>query len=139
MKAPRIKFAQLQIDMFYSEAYHNLNYPSVLILNYVLFQLKWIDASRRKDKKSNYTCTNKDEINLPYSMLKESPFKLGNSTITRSIDLLLSRGFLSVKEQGGREKGHASVYSYVEKWKDWKKGDADIEKRQPYRTRGFTK
>ena len=139
MKQPRIKFAKLQIYMFYSEAYHNLNYPSVLILNYVLFQLKWVDASRPKDKKSNYISTNQDEIKLPYSTFKKSPFNFSNSTVTRSIDLLLSRGFISVKEQGGREKGHVSIYSYVEKWKGWKNGDSDIEKRRPYRARGFLK
>jgi hypothetical protein len=124
--------------MLYSDAYNNLNYPSVIILGYVIMQLKKVKIPNKKSSKDKYVYVNKDEINLHYSTFKNPPFKMGNQTITRAIDILLSRGFITIKSQGGMHKGHSSVYGYSEKWRNWKEGDPPIEERKPFRKRGFT-
>lgn len=136
MKRKNPKWAKFELSMLYSESFNTLNFPSTRILLYVLQQLKWVNSSRPRDK-PNWICENKDEIKLQYSTFKKKPFNMGDKTITRAIDMLLSRGFISVKEQGGMHKGHASTYSYCDKWQDWKDGDPDLEVRIPYRKRGF--
>lgn len=136
MNRSNVKFAQFPIDMFYSEAYHKLNKNAILLLQYVQFQFRIV---KDKSNKKNYIITNQDNITLPYSLFKKSPFNFANSSMTKAIDLLLWYGFLTIKEQGGREKGHATIYGYVEKWKTWKNGDGKCEERKPYRKTGFTK
>lgn len=122
MKIPHTKFAQLRIDMYYSEAYQNLNKYSMLILQYILFQFEIVEVPKQRGSgKKEYEISKHGEINLPYLMFRKSPFKMGNSSITKAISLLLAHGFLEVKNQGGREKGHRSVYSYIEVWRDWKR------------------
>jgi hypothetical protein len=120
--------------MVYSRAYQDLNAPSLKLLSYLLLQLRWARAGR---KSKNYIVSNKDEIKMLYSTFSRDPFNMNPNTITRSMDSLLAHGFLKVIQQGGRVKGHESVYSYSEQWEDWNKGDV-IFKRRPYIPRGFT-
>lgn len=129
------KFAKLELRMVYSEAYQDLNAPTLKMLSYVLLQLKWKNTSR--GRKANWVCTNKDEIELLYATFKKSPFNMSDKTVTRAIDSLLAHGFVSVESQGGMCKGHKSLFSYSEKWKDWKPGNEPIETRVPFRKRGF--
>ena len=35
-------------------------------------------------------------------------------------------------------KNKQNAVAFIDKWKTWSRGDADIEKRVPYRKRGFT-
>lgn len=121
--------------MVYSEAYQDLGAPALKVLSYVLLQLKWENTSR--SKKANWVCTNKKEINLLYSTFKKKPFCMGNQSITNALDSLLAHGFISVNQQGGREKGHVSTFSYSDKWQSWKKGQEPFETRKPFRKRGF--
>ena len=121
--------------MVYSEAYQDLGAPALKVLSYVLLQLRWENTSRTK--KANWICTNRKEIKLLYSNFRKKPFSMGNQTITNAIDSLLAHGFISVYEQGGRDKGHMSMFSYSEKWKEWSKGQEPFETRKPFRKRGF--
>ncbi len=131
------KWAKLELEMVYSEAYNKLNAPTLRMLSYVILQLKWENTARSKARKNNWIITNKDEILLQYSTFQNRPFKMGIRTITMSLDSLLAHGFISVSKQGGKAKGHRSIYSYSEKWFDWKEGDEPIEIRKPYAKRGF--
>lgn len=60
-----------------------------------------------------------------------------NKSVTRGIDELLAKGFIKVKEQGGKVKGHASIFKIVDDYKIWRKGMDPISTRRPYRKRGF--
>ena len=131
----RIKFAKLELKMVYSDAYQNLNAPTLKILFYLLLQLRWVNTARSKDK-PNYVCENKDNIELVYSTFKKPPFKMSQPTIVRGIDSLLAHGFLKVKDQGGRCRGHKTIYKYSEEWIKWKAGQI-ISIRQPFFARGF--
>jgi len=133
----RIKFAKLELKMVYSDAFQDLNAPTLKILSYLLLQLRWVNTARSKDK-PNYVCENKDNIELLYSTFKNPPFKMNKPTIVRGIDSLLSHGFIKVKIQGGMCRGHKTIYEYSEKWSDWKPGQ-EISKRKPFFARGFCK
>lgn len=125
--------------MYYSESYQNLNKHALIILQYVLFQFEINEVPKRRGSgKKEYQISKHDELNLPYSMFRKSPFFMGNSSITKAIKMLLAHGFLEVTNQGGREKGHRSSYCYIEEWKTWKRGDEPKRKSSGYR-RGFTK
>ncbi len=130
-----IKFAKLTRTMVYSRAYQSLNAPSLKMLSYLLLQLRWVKVTQRKTK-DEYVVENKNEIKLPYSIFRNKPFKMGNQTITNSIDSLLARGFIKIISQGGMAKHHVTIYGYSHRWSKWEEGEA-IFKRKPFYRRGF--
>jgi hypothetical protein len=133
MSKTHIKFAKLEMKMVYSKAYQDLNAPSLKILSYVLLQLRWVKVS-----KNHYELSNKDQIELLYTTFKKVPFMMHRGTITRSIDFLLSHGFIKVKTQGGLCQGNKTIFEYSEKWSDWVPGEC-IFNRKPFFARGFLK
>jgi len=135
MKNKRIKFAKLEKRMVYSKAYQDLNAPTLKILSYLLLQLQWVNIARTKTK-PKYIIANKEEVSLLYSTFTKAPFNMCKQTITRSIDSLLAHGFIEVKKQGGRCKGHASIFAYRDEWKQWEPGQV-LYKRKPFFARGF--
>ena len=120
--------------MIYSQAYQDLNAPTLKLLSYLLLQLRWVKLGR---KTKRYDVSNKDEIKMLYSTFKNKPFNMNPNTIRRSIDSLLAHGFMKVIKQGGKVKGHESIYGYSESWETWTEGDV-IFTRRPFHTRGFT-
>ncbi len=137
MSKKGIKFAKLEFAMVYSEAYQDLNAPTLKMLSYLLLQLRWVRCGRKKSDKK-YILSNKDNIKMLYATFEATPFNMTSKTITRGIDSLLAHGFLKVKTQGGKVKGHQSVYEYSEKWAGWKPGKV-FSKRRPYAKRGYTR
>jgi DNA-binding transcriptional ArsR family regulator len=135
MSNHKIKFAKLELKMVYSKAYQDLNAPTLKILSYLLLQLRWVNTAKSKDK-PNYVCENKDNIVMTYSTFKKSPFKMSQPTIVRAVDSLLEHGFIKIKDQGGRCRGHKTIYQYSEKWGEWEPGQK-IFSRLPFFARGF--
>jgi hypothetical protein len=130
--------------IFYNEipeslAFNDLNKPATTVLLYVLRQQIQGKITIKKSKAKRYIVTNKHEMVIPYKKLRGHPYFLKNQTITRAIDDILANGFLTINEQGGREKGHYTKYSLSEKWRDWRKGQEPFSVRVPFRRRGFTK
>ncbi len=137
MAPKKIKFAKLEQRMVYSKAYQDLNAPTLKMLSYLLLQLRWINTARTKNK-PKYVLTNKGEIEMLYSTFKKQPFNMGDHTIARSITSLLSHGFVEVKKQGGKCKGHKTIYGYSDRWLNWEPGQV-IFNRKPFFKRGFVK
>ena len=135
MKLKKPKFAKLEMKMVYSKAFNDLNAPAHVMLSYLLLQLKWVNVARSKDK-PKYVITNKREVTMPYSILNKPPFKLANSSIVRGIDSLLAHGFISVERQGGKAKGHPTIYAWSDKWETWINGKV-VFSRKPFFRRGF--
>ena len=136
MASKRIKFAQLHKKMVYSRAYQDLNAPTLKLLSYLLLQLRWAKTGNKSNKK--YIILNKDEIKMLYKTFTNEPFNMNPNTITRSIDSLLSHGFMKIIKQGGKVKGDESIYSYSEQWESWQPGEI-LFTRRPYHARGFAK
>lgn len=135
MSKKNVKFAKLELRMVYSKAYQDLNAPSLKILSYLLLQLRWVKTSGKKSK-AKYQLSNKDNIELLYSTFTKDPFKMKKPTITRAIDSLLKHGFIKIKDQGGRCRGHKTIYEYSESWTGWEHGQT-IRTRKPFFSRGF--
>ena len=121
--------------MIHSKAFNTLSGKGHVLLGYILKQLRFPKTKRNQARSQG--CLNSDDLLIPYQILKKEPFKMANSTITKSIDELLAKGFIKVVEQGGREKGHTSIYGLSEKYLEWQPGDEAINVRRPYVTRGF--
>ncbi len=134
----KIYFAMLHAKMGHSQAWLSLSNPGHKVITHVLFQLHWENISRDKSK-PNFVCINNKSIQILYKNLSERPWCMHQKSITRGIDELLAKGFISIKEQGGSKKGHASIYSLSEAYLKWNKGDDPIEKRRPFSKRGFCK
>lgn len=137
MSKHHIKWCKFQLDMLHSPAFQDLGKPATTILLYTLMQLQWHNTAK-KTKRSNWVCSNANEIKLQYATFNSEPYSMKNMTITRGIDSLLANGFIEIVEQGGSAKNHASVYAISDKWRTWKKGDNPISVRAPYRKRGWT-
>ena len=129
-------FAQIPRKMICSQAFNSLSGKGHIILSYLLSQCRHVEIKRKKGHRS-FILTNKDELILPYRSLQASPYKMAYSTITKGIDELLSKGFIKVMEQGGRAKGHVSVYGLIDAYLKWGKGDPPVSVRRPYAKRGF--
>lgn len=128
-------FAQLPTKMIYSKAFNSLSGKGHILIGYILNQLRY--QKTKGNRSRSYGCLNSNSLLIPYRVLKKEPFKMANSTITKSIDELLAKGFVKIVEQGGREKGHVSVYGLSEKYLQWQPGDAPVSVRRPYAKRGF--
>ena len=135
----KIQFAKLSKEMVTSKAYQKLTATGYRILSYALLELRWELITKRSKTKSRWECVNKDNIKILYKVLSKEPYCIPEKSITRGIDDLLAKGFITINRQGGMQKGHASTYGMSEKYLTWKPGDDPIETRQPYHARGFCK
>jgi len=129
------KFAQYPAKLINSQAFQALNAPGHRILAYVRIQLTIKNIGTKR--KPKFACINKNEIQILYAVLAKKPWSMANAVVTRGIDELLHKGFIKVIEQGGRAKGHVSVYGLVDNYLKWTKGDSPVSVRRPYRKRGF--
>ena len=131
----RVKFAKLEIEMVYSEAYQDLSLPARKIFEYFLLQQKWenISPSNRPPK---WELAQKENIQLKYSTFQKKPFNMAKQSITRGIDSLLIHGFIEVVKQGGMCRGSVSEFKASQKWRQWSYGDV-VNQRKPFFARGF--
>lgn len=129
------KFAKIELKMVYSEAFQDLNLAARKILDYALFQIKWVNTQPRT-RKAKWEIERKENFVLLYSTFIKAPFKLHRQTITRGIDSLLAHGFIEVVSQGGAYRGQKSIYKCIDGWMDWKSGQT-INTRKPFFARGF--
>lgn len=123
--------------MVETAAYQSLTATGFRLLSYVLLQLRMEKIKGRSKSQHRWICVNRNEIKLLYPTLSKEPYLIPERSITRGIDELLSKGFITVVEQGGSKKGHASIYGLSEKYLDWKPGDEPVETRRPFSARGF--
>lgn len=128
-------YAQYPAKLINSQAFQNLNTPGHRVLAHV--RIKLIIKNIGSKKRPNFSCINKNEIQILYADLAKKPWSMANAVTTRGIDELLNKGFIKVIEQGGRAKGHASIYGLSEDYLKWKPGDPPVSVRRPYAGRGF--
>jgi len=76
--------------------------------------------SPNNKRKSEYVCTNCEELTLTYKELNALGYH--NQTITRGFSFLFIHGFIEHTHRGGAFKKDKSVYKLSDKWKKWKPG-----------------
>ncbi len=117
-------------------AFQDLNAATIKILIYTHTQLDHTRITLKGVK--TWLPSNPDKLYIPYKVLSQKPYSMKPPTIVRAIDSLLEHGFLKVKQQGGRVKGHPSIFALSDGFLSWVEGDV-LEVRRPYLKRGFCK
>ena len=105
--------------MIESKAFLSLTGFASQLLIIVLGKRRY-DKQGRKGKEK-WVLTNSDHINITYTEFKR---KCGvtQPKLTRAIDHLLGRGFLSIVHPGGLYRHDKAVYALSENWIWWKPG-----------------
>ena len=122
----------IEREMYQSKAFNSLTGFSPQLLIHLL------DKRFFKRRKKKYLCQNSDNIRLSYAELRKK-YKVTQPRITRAIDQLLARGFISMVKQGGTGEGDFNIYALSEKWCLWVKGQVWERRQIESVARGFCK
>jgi len=109
----------LEREMVESTAYLSLTgfAPQLLIL---IFLKRQFQNHGRKGKQKRI-CTNCDKLNITYTEFKNR-YGVTQPKMTRAIDQLLAKGFLTIVYPGGTFRQDKAVYSLSDKWCLWQPG-----------------
>ena len=121
-------------DMFESPAYLSLKGFAPQLLIIVLGKRKF-DNHGRKGKEKR-VCTNCDKLHITYTEFKNE-YGISQPRMTRALDELLAKGFLSIRYQGGRYREDKTVYSLSTNWVIWKQGSVFESRLRETVKRGF--
>lgn len=114
------KWTRIDTKMFTSKAFLSLSATSVKVLILFLGKRRLIFPKDRKGVKGIMVCENSNELTMTYKELGNKPFNFTRPRITRAIDELLAKGFISVVDAGGAYKQHKAVYALSDLWQQWK-------------------
>lgn len=133
----KIKWGKITNSMLQSEAFNALSASAIKILLHTLTQQYWENTAKAREK-PRWVCSNKDSIKIPYIKFRNVPYNMSNMTITRAIDSLLARGFITIVAKGGViGEGHMTKYGAVTHWERWAEGAPPIELREKSKRAGF--
>ena len=109
----------IEREMFESKAFLSLKgfAPQLLIL--ILAKRQFITHGRPGRQKK--VCTNCDRINITYTEFKNK-YGITQPRMTRAIDQLLEKGFLSIVYSGGTYRQDKAIYSLSTNWVIWQPG-----------------
>lgn len=82
-------------------------------------------------------CENPNDLTMTYKELENGPFNFTKPRITRAIDELLAKGFITIVDPGGAYRKHKAVYALSDLWQQWKPGIKPFNKRIRDVKRGF--
>ena len=120
--------------LFESKAYFALvgSAPQVLLL---LLGKRQFETVGRKGKEQ-IICTNCDSLIFTY-IEEEKKYGLTQPRVTRAIDELLAKGFLTIKHLGGEYPQDKSIYALSDNWQFWSPGAIFETRPKDTRQRGF--
>ncbi|MDU9049389.1 MAG: hypothetical protein Q3M30_11085 [Candidatus Electrothrix sp. Rat3] len=104
--------------------------PQVLI---IIFGKRYFDTVDGKK-----ICTNCNSLSFTYIEAKEK-YGITQPRLTRAIDELLAKGFITVKHPGGAYQQDKTIYGLSDQWKIWIPGKVVEERIKDTRQRGFIK
>jgi len=87
--------------------------------------------------KQKRVCVNCKNINLTYVEMQRYGIK--QPRVTRAIDQLLEKGFISIVNPGGGYNKDKATYALIDKWRIWSPGACFEKRQQESVTRGFCK
>jgi hypothetical protein len=105
-----------------------------------LFLLKrqFEKVGRGKNGKQKKVCVNANSLSLTYIEAKEK-YGITQPRLTRAIDELLAKGFLTCIRQGGAYQQDKSIYGLSDNWRLWRPGTVfETRGKEPVK-RGFRK
>ena len=131
------KWTRIDTKMFTSKAFLSLSATSVKVLILFLGKRRLIFPKDRKGNKGVMVCENSNELTMTYKELGNKPFNFTRPRITRAIDELLAKGFITIVDPGGAYDKHKAVYALSDLWQQWKPGTKPFNKRIRDINRGF--
>ena len=124
----------IEREMFESEAYLSLKGFSPQLLTLILAKRQFRNHGRRgKEKK---VCINCDKLNITYTEFNNR-YGITQPRMTRSIDQLLAKGFLSIVNPGGTYKQDKAIYALSTNWVIWQPGMVFESRERESVARGF--
>lgn len=120
--------------MFQSKAFLALGgfAPQLLIL--VLAKRQFEKRGRRGKEK--WVLVNGDKINITYPEFKNR-YRITQPRLTRAIDQLLAKGFLSIIRPGGTFRQDKAVFALSDNWVIWQPGMTFESRERESIIRGF--
>ena len=120
--------------MLESKAYLSLTGFAPQLLTIVLGKRRFEKQGRKGKEKWNLV--NGDQINITYTEFQRE-YEITQPKLTRAIDQLLAKGFLTVVHRGGAYRQDKAVYSLSDSWIIWKPGMAIQKREKEQIKRGF--
>ena len=123
-------------EMLESEAYLSLNGFAPQLLSLILLKRQFAKHGRRGKEKR--ICLNCDKLNITYAEFKNK-YGVTQPRMTRAIDQLLEKGFLSIVYPGGTFRQDKAVYALSDNYIIWKPGIVFETRKKEGIERGFCK
>jgi len=123
-------------EMFESPAYMALRGFAPQLLIHILGKRQFRKVGRKG--KERRICVNCDRLNITYTEFKNK-FGITQPRMTRAIDQLLEKGFISIVYRGGTFKQDKTVYTLSDNWVIWQPGTVFETRNREGVPRGFCK
>jgi hypothetical protein len=124
----------IEREMFESEAYLSLKGFAPQLLTLILAKRQFRNHGRRGKQKK--VCINCDKLNITYTEFNNR-YGITQPRMTRSIDQLLAKGFLSIVNPGGTYKQDKAIYALSTNWVIWQPGMVFESRERESVARGF--
>ena len=109
----------IEREMFESEAYLSLTGFAPQLLTLILAKRQFIKQGRKGKEKR--VCVNCDKLNVTYTEFKNR-YGITQPRMTRAIDQLLEKGFITIVYPGGMYRQDKAVYELSDNWVIWHPG-----------------
>jgi hypothetical protein len=109
---------------------------SIHLLNSLLLKRQFARVGK-KGVKAPPVRVDENRFILTYKELQNKPFNFTQPRITRAIDELLEKGFISIVKPGGEYIKHKAVYGLVDDFLSWQPGDPPVRVRPKDVHRGY--
>ena len=126
----------IEREMFTCAAYNALRGFAPQLLTHILGK-RDIRKVGRKGKEKR-VCVNCDKLNITYMEFKNG-YGISQPRMTRAIDQLLEKGFISIVYPGGTFRQDKAVYALSNNWVIWQPGMVFETRHREGVKRGFCK
>ena len=125
-------------EILESKAYLSLKGIAPQVLGLFMLKRQFEKVPGPKRHKGKKACVNGDRLSLTYIEAKKK-FGITQPRLTRAIDDLLAKGFLTCTYQGGNQKQDKSTYGLIDKYLLWRPGNVFEKRKFDPVERGFRK
>ncbi len=126
----------IEREMFESKAYLALTGFAPQLLTLILAKRQFENHGRQG--KQQRVCINCDNLNITYSEFKNR-YGISQPKMTRAIDQLLAKGFISIVHPGGAYRKDKAVFALSTNWVIWQIGTVLESRERENIERGFCK
>jgi hypothetical protein len=126
----------IERELFKSRAYMALRGCAPQVLTIFLGK-RYFRSGGKKDR-TERECTNCDSLTFTY-IEAQKKYGITIPRLTRALNELLAKGFITCRYQGGGYKQDKSLYGLSERWHWWRPGTVFEKREKETVQRGFRK